>query len=98
MPFQSDPEYEKQVYQLYNSGEFARAYELLTQAAERYPEEMQQISKWRFDLAARLGKPELAESIFAQALDAGYFHSQRTLRTDDFDAVLPDITQFLQGG
>jgi predicted esterase len=83
MTHKSDPEYVKLVYQLYETGEFTRAYELLTKSAERYPEELQQIYEWRFDLAARIGKPELSESIFSEALEAGYFYSERTLRTDD---------------
>jgi predicted esterase len=83
MAHTSDPEYVKQVYQLYETGEFERAYELLTQSAQRYPEELQQIYEWRFDLAARIGKPELSEAIFSEALNAGYFYSERTLRTDD---------------
>jgi len=83
MSSRSDPEYVKQVYQLYEAGEFGRAYELLTQSAERYPEELQQIYEWRFDLASRIGKPELSEAIFREALDAGYFYGERTLRTDD---------------
>jgi predicted esterase len=83
MAYKSEPEYVKEVIRLYEAGDFARAFDVLTESAARFPEELQLIYEWRFDLAARLGKPELSESIFEEALNAGYFYSERTLRTDD---------------
>lgn len=83
MTYKSEPPIFTEAMALYTQGDFSRAYDVLTHSAARYPGELQQIYEWRFDLAARLGKPELAESIFEEALDAGYFYSERTLRTDD---------------
>ncbi len=40
---------------LYRAGEFQQAYDLLTEAAPRYPEREQRLYAWRFNLAARLG-------------------------------------------
>jgi len=59
---------------LYRTGEFQQAYDLLTEAAPRYPEREQRLYAWRFNLAARLGTLDLAEEIFEDAIDSGYFY------------------------
>jgi dienelactone hydrolase len=83
MAYKTDPEIFNEVFRLYEDGKYEQSYTLLTESAPRYPAELQRTYEWRFDIAARLGKPELAESIFKEALDAGFFYSERTLRTDD---------------
>lgn len=83
MAYKSDPKIFDDVYRLYQDGQFQEAYDLLTDAARHYPDEGKRIYEWRFDLAARLGKPELSESIFQEALDSGFFYGDRTLRTDE---------------
>jgi len=83
MAYKKDPEIFNEAYRLYVDGHYEQAYDLLTKAANRYPAELKQIYEWRFDLAARLGKPELSESILKEALDAGNYYGERTLRTDE---------------
>ena len=83
MAYKSDPEFFNEALLFYKEGKFEKAYALMTEAARRFPDEGKRIYEWRFDLAARLGKPELSEAIFKEALDAGYFYGERTLRTDE---------------
>lgn len=78
-----DPEVFDQAYELYMSGEVQQAYDLLTEAAPRYPESAQRLFEWRLDMAARLGKLELSEQILKEALDAGCFYGEYALRKDD---------------
>ncbi len=78
------------VYFLYRNGEIQQAYDLLTEAASRYPEREQRLYAWRFNLAARLGNLDLAEEIIEDALDSGYFYRNLVL-------INPEDMQALQG-
>lgn len=83
MAYKSDPEMFDKAYHLYLEGRVEQAYELLTESAARYPSELPRTYEWRFDMAAKIGKLELAESILKEALDAGYFFSEFALRKDE---------------
>lgn len=75
---------------LYRKGDVQQAYDLLTEAAPQYPEREQRLYAWRFNLAARLGKLDLAEEIIEDALDSGYFYR-------NFVLINPEDMQALQG-
>ncbi len=83
MPYKDDPEVINTAYDLYMQGEVQQAYDLLTAAAPNHPEHAQRIFEWRFDMAAELGKLELAEEILERALDAGCFYGEFSLRKDE---------------
>lgn len=83
MAYIDDPEVFSRAYDLYRKGDFRQAYDLLTEAAPNYPENAQRLYEWRFDIAARMGKVELAEDLLAEALDAGCFYGEYALRKDD---------------
>ena len=83
MAYTDDPEVFNRAYDLYRKGDFQQAYDLLTEAVPSYPENAQRLYEWRFDIAARMGKFELAEDLLREALDAGCFYSEFTLRKDD---------------
>lgn len=83
MSYKSDPQIFTDAYKLYLAGEYQKAYDLLTEAAPRYPDEGSRISEWRMDMAARLGKLELTEAILSEALNAGYFYGEYVLRKDE---------------
>jgi len=83
MAYKKDAQLFIQAYKLYLEGNFQQVYDLLTESAYKYPEELAKIYEWRIDLAARLGQVDLAESIFKEALDTGFYYGERTLRLDD---------------
>ncbi|MBA4374857.1 MAG: hypothetical protein C0401_01620 [Anaerolinea sp.] len=85
-----EPEVLEQTYQLYLKSNYAEAYDLLMEAGDRYPAWTGRFYEIRVDLAAVMGKLELAEEILAKALDEGYFYNEFVLRKDD------DL-KFLQG-
>ena len=94
MAYRSDPKFFTDAEKLYLEGRYQEAYELLTEVGLAYPNELQRIYEWRFDIAARVGKPEIAEAIFKEALDSGFFYSERTLRTDDDLQVMQGRPEF----
>ena len=83
MAYPDDPEVFSRAYDLYRKGDFQQAYDLLTEAAANYPENAQRLYQWRFDIAARMGKFELAEDLLEEALDAGCFYGAFALRKDE---------------
>ena len=83
MAYKVNPEIFNTAYDLYLQGEVQQGYDLLTAAAPNHPEYAQRIYEWRFDMAAKMGKPELAEEILERALDAGFFYGEFALRKDD---------------
>jgi predicted esterase len=82
MAYQDDPEVFKQAFTLYMKGDVRQAYDLLTEAAEDYPDHLQRIYEWRFDMAAKMGDLQLAEEIIEDALDSGYFYGEFAMRKD----------------
>ena len=89
-----DPDVFDQAYELYMSGEVQKAYDLLTEAADRYPEHAQRFYEWRFDMAARLGKLELSEQLIEEALAKGCFYGEFAMRKDDDMQVMQGRTCF----
>ena len=73
----------KQTFDLYMAGNYSKAYDLLTAVSDRYPAWQGRAYEIRVDLAAMMGKLELAESILEQALDLGYFYNDFVLRRDE---------------
>lgn len=88
MSYIEDPEVFQQAFDLYMKGEVQTAYDLLTDESPNYPDHEQRIYEWRFDMAAKLGKLELAEEILQDALDSGCFYGEFALRKDDDVQVL----------
>ncbi len=88
MAYKDDPEVFDRSFALYMKGEIQAAYDLLTEAAPHYPDHEQRIYEWRMDMAAKMGKLDLAEEILEDALDSGYFYGEFALRKDDDLQVL----------
>lgn len=72
-----------QTVDLYLKGQYSKAYELLTAVCDKYPAWQGRAYEIRVDLAAMMGKLELAEDILELALDLGYFYNDFVLRKDD---------------
>lgn len=83
MAYEDDPEVFSEAYALYLKGNYQHAYDLVTGAMSTYPQEAQRLFSWRFDMAARMGKPDQAEDLLEEALDNGYFYSEFALRKDE---------------
>jgi len=75
------------------------AYDLLTEAAPRFPEQAALIYNWRFCAAAMLNKTDLALSLIQESLDAGFFWSADYLISDqDLKSLhgLPEFKRLLE--
>lgn len=83
MVYRSDPQIFTDAYNLYLEGQYQKAYDLLTETGPKYAGEESRIAEWRMDIAARLGKLELAEEILEDALDSGFFYGEYALRKDE---------------
>jgi predicted esterase len=77
-----------QTFELYMKGEYDKAYELMTRVCDLYPAWQGRAYEIRFNLAAMMGKLELAERILEQSLDLGYFYNEFVLRYDEDIKIL----------
>ncbi len=67
---------------LYYAGKIEEAYDLLTPVGNRYPDWTGRVYEIRLDLAALLGKLDLAENILEEALSEGFYYGENVLRLD----------------
>jgi predicted esterase len=81
---------EKQLYQLYQNGEYAQALDLATRAASRFPAEALRTCYWRVCMASLLDETALALQLLEEAVVSGLWYAEAQLRGD------PDL-QSLQG-
>jgi predicted esterase len=81
---------ERQLYQLYQSREYAQALDLATRAASRFPTEAWTVYNWRICMASLINETALALQLLEEALKAGLWYAEAQLRED------PDL-QPLQG-
>lgn len=79
---------------LMDEGQHARAYELLTDQAGRYPDQELDIYYLRSCLATRLQDNALALRLIREALDKGYFYGEVLLRQSPSWQVLQGLAEF----
>lgn len=72
-----------QTFDLYMKGQYSKAYELMTSVCDKYPAWQGRAYEIRVDLAAMMGKLELAEDTLERALNLGYFYNDFVLRRDE---------------
>ena len=82
MSQQSFDDFAKQVFQLYEAGEYAQAYDFTTQEAGNFPGEVGHTDFWRACLAALLGRTETALQILKDWVAAGYWVAERRMRDE----------------
>lgn len=70
------------------------AYDLMTEAAPRYPEQSWLIYNYRFCAAALMSQTDLALQVIQESLDAGFFWSAAYLNSDDDLKSLRDLSEF----
>lgn len=71
---------QSQIQALYQAGDYEAAYQLASQHAGDFPEHDQLFVYWRICMAAGLGKPDLANNIFENALQDGNWFGEVLLR------------------
>jgi predicted esterase len=79
-----------QLFQLYQKGEHAQAFDLAKRAARQFPTEGVRTYYWRVCLASLTNEMALALQLLEEALEAGFWYAETQLRED------PDL-QPLQG-
>jgi predicted esterase len=72
------------------------AYDLMTEAAPRFPEQSWLIYNYRFCAAALMNQTDLALQIIQESLDAGFFWSAAYLNSDEDLKSLRDLPEFKQ--
>ena len=72
------------------------AYDLLTEAAPRFPDRAILLANWRYCAAALLNKSDLAIEIIQESFEAGFWWSEEYLRSDDDLKILQDLPAFNQ--
>jgi predicted esterase len=85
---------ETQLYQLYQSGEYAQALDLATRAASRFPTEAWTVYNWRICMASLLGETALALQLLEEALAAGLWYAEAQLREDTDLQLLQGLPEF----
>lgn len=83
---------------LYTDGNYADAYELVEQNADRFPEHTARTTFWKMCLLSLCGHPDDVISVFQQALDSGLWWADRQFTDSDLDAVrdLPEFRHLVE--
>lgn len=88
-----DQEVEQRFHQLVQSGEYAKALDLVTLEAHVFPEHAQKVVyAWRFTMACRLENKTLALKILTEAIEAGHWYGD--LETDPDYLLLKGDVEF----
>jgi len=85
----------QQAYAYFNDEEtLQNAYDLMTEAASRFPEQAALIYNYRYCAAARMNKTDLALQLIQESLDAGCFWRADYLTSDDDLKSLRGLPEF----
>jgi predicted esterase len=76
------------VDELYQAKEYQAAYDIMTEAEPRFPDELVEIRYWRACLAACSGDADLALRLLDEIVSGGAWYSVRQLREEDDLAIL----------
>ena len=87
---------EPQLYQLYQSGEYAQALDLATREASRFPTEAWMVYYWRICMASLINDTALALQLLEEALTAGLWYAEAQLREDPDLQPLQGLSKFEQ--
>jgi len=93
--FASFDELQQQFFKYFEKPEtLQQAYDLLTEAFPRYPQQANLLYAWRFCVAALLSKSDLALQLIQEALDAGFWYGEEYFRNDEDLKSLQDLPEF----
>jgi predicted esterase len=87
-------EFQTQLYQLYQKGEYAQALDLVTRAASQFPTEGARTYYWRICMASLVNETVLAFQLLQEALEAGFWYAEAQLREDPDLQPLQGLPQF----
>lgn len=87
---------EAQLFQLYQDREYARAIDLVTREASRFPKEARLVYYWRICLASLTSETALALQLLEEALASGLWYAEAQLREDPDLRPLQELPQFEQ--
>lgn len=82
--------------QLYQRGEYAEAFDLITREADRFPAEMRRIYYWRICMASLINETGLALQLLGEAVAAGLWYPETQLREDPDLLPLQGLLRFEQ--
>ena len=82
MSQRSFDDFAKQVFQLYEEGEYSQAYDLMVREAGRFPEQAQHTIFWQACLAGCLGQTETAIQLLQDWSAAGYWMAEKRMRDE----------------
>lgn len=85
---------ETQLFQLYQNGEYARALDLVTREAGRFPTEARLVCYWRICMASLINETALALQLLEEALEAGFWYAEAQLREDPDLRPLQGLPEF----
>jgi predicted esterase len=96
VPFQTFDELNTEAMRLYQQGQFAETYDLLTSEGERFtgPEATYMTRYLRSCMAARTGRPDLAISLIQESFDRGEWYGEQLLRMSPSYAPLQGMPEF----
>lgn len=96
MPFQTFDELNTEAMRLYQQGQFAETYDLLTTEGERFtaPDASYMTLYLRSCMAARIGKPDLAIDLIQESFDRGEWYGEQLLRQSPSYAPLQGMPEF----
>jgi predicted esterase len=77
-----------------NDETMQNAYDLLTEAAPRFPDQAALIYNWRYCAAARMNQTDLALQLMQAALDAGFWMRASYFNSDDDLKSLRELPEF----
>jgi predicted esterase len=80
--------------ELYASGEFEEAMQLVSEQAARFPEYEHLLYYWRIALAARLANPGQAIALLSEVLKSGFWYGETLLRKSPALKSLQGIPEF----
>lgn len=82
-------EFDGQVTALYEAKEYQRAYELVEQEYQNFPDRQPLLAYWRLCMNSVVGRKGEALQIFQAALDQGHWFAPRWLQDDDLAGLEP---------
>jgi predicted esterase len=85
-----------QAAQLYQSGEYAEALDLITREAGRFPTEARRTYFWRVCMASLIDETQLALRLLEEAVATGLWYPETQLREDPDLLRLQGVPQFEQ--
>lgn len=87
-------DFQTQIGQHFQNGEYVEVLDLATRAADRFPEQAPQFYYWRTCAASRIGQTQVALQLFEEALASGLWFGESLLRHSPSYQSLQGLPEF----